>query len=412
MSEDMSEDMSDEEIAGLGLNTLMRHIVDVRARANAAEERDDFAAEDRERALLRRLKEARDSIEQSLRPRDGERVGQNSVAIMVESVEIEQNVDESAIDPIMLQKDIREMREHLRTIMLVEEKQQRGEQVTPDESVAVEAKSKVIYNLMKATQRLQHMGIKVEQETRFTDAEMSARNAARHWRRVTRNNLAQSRPARGRLQQIRYELRVAAATTVKIIFGNPEHSQGPLQKMLNVSFCFFLFIGCCVGPILLVYFSLFTIGISDAGDADQLLYVIAELVLAFFCCSCFVFCGGCVVLESGNVNDQTMVTTAHLTWCAWLINFALGVSAVAIPLIIIRDHPHLLSSAGTPLNITTGAGIAVMVSGVYVLLWNCCLNPTRMHANDAERAESADQSIPTAMAMPVPNENDNTVESI
>ena len=62
----MSDDVSDAEIAELGLEQLERSIVDVRGRANAAEERDDFDAEDRERALLRRLKEARAYLEESL----------------------------------------------------------------------------------------------------------------------------------------------------------------------------------------------------------------------------------------------------------------------------------------------------------------------------------------------------------
>ena len=45
----MSDDVSDEEIAGLGLESLAQRIVGF-ARAHAAEERDDFEEEDRERA--------------------------------------------------------------------------------------------------------------------------------------------------------------------------------------------------------------------------------------------------------------------------------------------------------------------------------------------------------------------------
>jgi hypothetical protein len=414
----MSDDVSDAEIAELGLEQLERCIVDVRGRANAAEERDDFDAEDRERALLRRLKEARAYLEESLEDEaesgtDGTQeatavevddvsndvssvvsnVVSNAAVIVVASLEIEQGAEIEDIEPQELQENIRELRAHLRTILDVEERIAAGEQIGADAAVAVEVKSTVIYNLMRATQRLTQLGIEVEQETRLTPAELAARNAARSTSNaICGASSASSRPPRGRLQHARHELQRAAVASRDGMFGKAELSEGPLQKFLNVSFCLFLFIGCCIAPILLVYNSLSVVEISEDEDVDQLLYVIAELVFGFFCCTCFVFCSGCCVLGSGSqFNDQLAVTTARLGWCAWVINFALGVAAVVIPTILLTDHPDLLASAGTPLDITTAAGIAVIVSGVYVMLWNCCLNPTSMHAHAVRQAEEGDE---------------------
>ena len=81
---------------------------------------------------------------------------------------------------------------------------------------------------------------------------------------------------------------------------------------------------------------------------------------------------------------------ARLGWCSWFVNLALGVTAIIIPVILLTDYPHLLSSAGTPLHIMTAAGVAVVVSGVYIMLWNCCLNPTSMHAHKLDHAQDLD----------------------
>ena len=141
-----------------------------------------------------------------------------------------------------------------------------------------------------------------------------------------------------------------------------------------------------ISPVILVYYSFSIVDISDDEGADQLLYIIAELVFGVFFCMCTVFCSGCWILGSGShVEDQNSVTLARLGWCSWFTNLALGVTAIIIPTILLTDYPHLLSSAGTSLNIMTAAGVAVIVSGLYMMLWNCCLNPTAMHTHRVEQ---------------------------
>lgn len=408
----MSDDDISDELGQLSLADLEHRICDVRNRANAAEVRDDFEEEDRERMLLRQLKKARSNLKRATTQleigcknvRGGtdteEEKREDSVASLpavvipiTNELESDREAHSNEIideDPLEVRHQIRAMRNQLRIILNLEERARTDETLSQEEKDILQNKPKLVYNLMKATQRLQQLGYQVERESRLTQAEMNARNARR-------NGNTTQRP-QGGLQLIRHELQQIAAMTQEGIFGDANLTKNKLQKLLNVSFCFFLFLGFFIGPIILVYYSLSTVQLSDNTQVNLLLYLIAELVFGFCACSCFMICSGCCVLGSGHdFTNQHANTTARLGWCAWFFNLSIGIAAVIIPVYIFSNYPELVSALGASLNITIAVGVIVSVSGVYILLWNCCLNPASMnswkqHANSEGRSTACEST--------------------
>ena len=137
--------------------------------------------------------------------------------VVVSSLDIEQDLQEKDVDPQELREQIRELRGHLRTILDVEERAAAGEPIGPDETVAMQAKATVIYNLMQLTQSLNQLGVEIEKETRRGPVEGA--NLVRSRRDGNPNGNGADRSPPGRLERARHSVQHAGVATRSSIFG-------------------------------------------------------------------------------------------------------------------------------------------------------------------------------------------------